>query len=179
MDNVLRGEDLVTCGQIRPARAEEATGLARLAVRATEHDGHDPVLMARLAPVLQIDLTLIAAGLVFVAEDVSGAVIGVVALRPLSPSGLFLLEGIFVEPAFMRRGIGRRLIETAAGYARKLGGCAIIIYANPTSAGFYVRLGAIRIGTSPFVFSSDLLLPVFAFPLSSVGESATDDTRPR
>jgi predicted N-acetyltransferase YhbS len=169
----------MTCSQIRPARAEEATGLAQLAVRATEHDGYDPVVMARLAPVLQINLALIAAGLVFVAEDVNGTVIGVVAFRPLGPSGLFLLEGIFVEPAFMRRGVGRRLIETAAGYARKLGGCAIVIYANPTSAGFYARLGAIRIGTSPFVFSPDLLLPVFAFPLSPLGESAENDMQPR
>jgi GNAT superfamily N-acetyltransferase len=128
-------------------------------------------------PVLKINLALIAAGLVFVAED--DIVIGVVAFRPLGPAGLFLLEGIFVDPALIRRGVGRRLFETAADHARKLAGCSILIYANPTSMGFYVRLAAIRIGTAPFVFSPDLLLPVFAFPISPLDERGAQDMPPQ
>jgi hypothetical protein len=31
----------MTCSHIRPAHAEEATGLAQLAAQATEHDGYD------------------------------------------------------------------------------------------------------------------------------------------
>jgi predicted N-acetyltransferase YhbS len=158
--------------QIRPARVEETNELTQLAIRA--HAVYDADFTARIMPVLKIDPVLIAAELVFVAEDEKGASIGVIALRPLEPAGLFLLEGIFLDPNFARQGIGRRLFESAIARARKLGGCSIIIYANPGAAGFYIRLGAIRIGASPFVFSPDLLLPVFAIPISPIDESGVE-----
>jgi hypothetical protein len=53
---------------------------------------------------------------------------------------------------------------------RKFAGCSMVIYASSLSAGLYARLGAIRIGTAPFVFSPDLLLPVFACLLSSIDD---------
>jgi predicted N-acetyltransferase YhbS len=63
-------------------------------------------------------LVLIAAGLVFVAEDEQGVPRGYVALRPTGMGGLILLEGIFVDPACSRSGVGTRLFATAGqGYS--------------------------------------------------------------
>jgi predicted N-acetyltransferase YhbS len=114
---------------------------------------------------------LIAAGLVFVAEDELGIPSGYVALRPTGMGGLVLLEGIFVDPACSRQGIGRRLFATAVEHARKIAGNVILIYSSPHSTGFYARLGAIRIGTTPFVFSPEVQLSMFAYSIPAPGEN--------
>ena len=71
-------------------------------------------------PALTVNLALIAAGLVFVAEDEQGIPRGHVALRPTGMGGLILLEGIFVDPACLRSGIGTRLFATAVERSRQM-----------------------------------------------------------
>jgi GNAT superfamily N-acetyltransferase len=166
----------MTWCQVRAARVNDAGRLTQIAVRATKHEGgYDDAAIARFMPGLKINLALIAAGLVFVAEDEAGIPCGHVALRPTGMGGLVLLEGIFVDPASSRGGIGRRLFATAVEHARKMAGNAILIYSSPHSTGFYARQGAIRIGTTPFVFSPEVQLSMFAFsipPLVDNGDGA-------
>jgi hypothetical protein len=40
---------------------------------------------------------------------------------------------------------------------------AIMIYAEPSAAGFYERMGAIRIGEGPFFLSPEIVLPHFLY----------------
>jgi predicted N-acetyltransferase YhbS len=150
---------------------DDAAGLTQIAVRATKQDGYDDVAIARFMPGLKINLTLIAAGLVFVAEDEQGVPRGYVALRPTGMGGLILLEGIFVDPVCSRGGVGTRLFATAVEHSRKMAGDVILIYSSPHSVGFYARLGAIRIGMTPFVFSPDVQLSMFAFSIPPLGEN--------
>src|SRR5882757_6523548 len=114
---------------------------------------------------------LIAAGLVFVAEDEQGAPLGYVALRPTGMGGLILLEGIFVDPVCARSGVGTRLFATAVEHSRKMAGSVILVYSSPNSVGFYARLGAIRIGMTPFVFSPEVQLSMFEFSIPPFGEN--------
>jgi predicted N-acetyltransferase YhbS len=150
---------------------DDAAGLAQIAVRATKHDGYDDDAIARFMPGLKVNLALIAAGLVFVAEDEQGVPLGYVALRPTGMGGLILLEGIFVDPACARSGVGTRLFATAVEHSRKMAGNVILVYSSPYSVGFYVRLGAIRIGMTPFVFSPDVQLPMLAFSIPPLSEN--------
>jgi predicted N-acetyltransferase YhbS len=150
---------------------DDAVGLTQIAVRATKHDGYDDEAISRFMPGIKINLALIAAGLVFVAEDELGVPLGYVALRPTGMGGLVLLEGIFVDPACSRSGVGTRLFGAAVECARKMASNVILIYSSPNSVGFYARLGAIRIGVTPFVFSPDVQLSMFAFSIPSVGEN--------
>jgi GNAT superfamily N-acetyltransferase len=69
--------------------------------------------------------------------------------------------GIFVDPAHWKKGVGRALFETAIARARTLKVGALMIYASPFAEGFYCRLGAIRIGAGPFVYSPEVILPHF------------------
>jgi predicted N-acetyltransferase YhbS len=149
---------------IRPARVDDAAALTQIAVRATKRDGYDDGAIARFMPGLQVNLALIAAGLVFVAEE-EGVPRGYVALRPTGMGGLILLEGIFVDPDFSRGGVGTRLFAAAIEFSRKMAGSVILIYSSPHAVGFYSGLGAIRIGTTPFVFSPDTRLSTFAFTI--------------
>jgi predicted N-acetyltransferase YhbS len=154
---------------------DDAAALTQIAVRATKHDGYDDGAIARFMPGLKINLALIAAGLVFVAEDEQDVPCGYVALRPTGMGGLILLEGIFVDPACSRRGVGTRLFATAVEHSRRMAGSVILIYSSPHATEFYARLGATRIGMTPFVFSPDVGLSMFAFtiPLSvETGASA-------
>src|ERR1700722_2553730 len=161
----------MACSRIRAARVDDAAGLTQIAVRAIKHDGYDDDVLSRFMPGLKVNLALIAAGLVFVAEDEQGVPLGYVALRPTGMGGLILLEGIFVDPVCSRGGVGTRLFETAVEHARKMAGSVILVYSSPNSVGFYTRLGAIRIGMTPFVFSPDVQLSMFAFSIPPFGEN--------
>lgn len=144
---------------IRGARPDEQRDLTRLFVRATLHAGYDDVFIERVKPALTITLPLIAAGAVQVAEQGSGDIVGAVAVTPTMLQGIALLSSIFVDPAFWRRGVGRVLFAAAVARTRALNAGALMIYAEPSAAGFYERLGAIRIGEGPFYFSPDVILP--------------------
>ena len=87
--------------------------------------------------------------------------------------GLVLLEGIFVDPVCSRGGVGTRLFATAAEHAGKMAGNVILVYSSPNSVGFYARLGAVRIGMTPFVFSPDVQLSMSAFAIPPFGENGT------
>jgi predicted N-acetyltransferase YhbS len=156
---------------IRPARVDDAAGLTQIAMRATKHDGYDDAAIARFMPGLTINLALIAVGLVSVAEDEQGVPRGYVALRPTGMGGLILLEGIFVDPACSRSGVGTRLFATAVEHSRKMAGAVILIYSSPHAVDFYARLGATRIGMTPFVFSPDVQLSMFAFTIPPAGQN--------
>jgi predicted N-acetyltransferase YhbS len=157
------------CSRVRPARVGDVAGLTQIAVRATKHNGYDDGAISRFMPGLKINLALIAAGLVFVAEDEQGVPHGYVALRPTGMGGLVLLEGIFVDPACSRSGVGTRLFATAVEHSRMMAGNVILIYSSPHSVDFYARLGAVRIGMTPFVFSPDVQLSMFAFSILPCG----------
>lgn len=151
--------------RVRPARVDEAAELTQIAVRATRNDGFDEDAIVRFMPGLKVNLALIAAGLVCVADSEPGVPCGYVSVRPTGIGGLILLEGIYVDPAYSRRGIGTRLFAAASELARKMAGNVILINSSPASVGFYARLGANKIGTTPFVFSPDIKLSMFAFEI--------------
>ena len=46
----------------------------------------------------------------------------------------------------------------------------ILITSSPSAVGFYARLGAKKIGTTPFVFSPDIKLSIFAFEMPPPAE---------
>jgi len=51
------------------------------------------------------------------------------------------LDGLFVEPDLMGRGIGRALIDDVVARLRPLGVVRLDVVANPTAEGFYIKLG--------------------------------------
>ncbi|MBV9810084.1 MAG: GNAT family N-acetyltransferase [Solirubrobacterales bacterium] len=56
------------------------------------------------------------------------------------------LDGLFVEPERMRRGIGRSLVEDACERARKAGADRLEVTVGPAQA-FYEKLGFEVVGT--------------------------------
>ena len=152
---------------VRDARIDEVEELTKLCVRATRDEGYDAGFIARALPALAADVRLITAKCLLVAEDRDGKPAGAVAVRPTGYGGLILLERLFVDPPSKRKGVGRTLFQAAIERAVDMAGCALLIYANPTAAGFYERLGGLKIGEAPFVFSPEVSLPIFIRPIRS------------
>ena len=143
----------------RQARPEEQRELTRLAVRATMHAGHDEEFIDRTIPALAVTVPMITGQWVQVAEDSSHGVVGVVWVTPTALQGIALLQGLYVDPPFWKRGIGRMLFGAAVARAIEFKAGAMMINAEPTAEGFYRRMGAIRIGEVPFYFSPETILP--------------------
>jgi GNAT superfamily N-acetyltransferase len=134
---------------IRPARIEEAPALSELCIRSKGAWGYDAAFMALARAVLQVNPGQIAAGNVWVATGVDGEVTGMVALGPSEQRNTLDLDKLFVEPQYIRTGVGRALIAHAIDEARRRDAKRLTILADPNAAGFYERIGARWIGKAP------------------------------
>jgi GNAT superfamily N-acetyltransferase len=139
------GPHYVMCrwlAQLQPARSEEAAPLSALALRAKAHWGYDAQFMQRCAHELQVEPHQITGGARHhVVARVQGELAGFHVVVP-EPSGVVLLDALFVDPPWMGRGIGRELFEHARGVAVKLGATRLMATADPHAAEFYRRMGA-------------------------------------
>ena len=91
----------------------------------------------------------VATGNVWVAIGADGEVVGMVALGPGERSDTLDLDKLFVEPRWIRTGVGRILLSYAVSEARRRGAGRLTILADPYAAGFYERNGARLIGQAP------------------------------
>lgn len=125
---------------IRPARADEAAALTELAMRSKAHWGYDDAFMDACRAELtvradQVDRIDVA--------ELDGEVIGMVHLEPSA------LEDLFVEPSAIGTGVGAALFRHAVRRAAAEGMTTVAIDADPNAEGFYVAMGAVRVGESP------------------------------
>jgi GNAT superfamily N-acetyltransferase len=80
------------------------------------------------------------------AAVVNGDVVGFATLLRIGDA--FELEDLFVDPEWMRRGIGLALVRDAAAIAMAKGVSRIEVTANPHALAFYKRAGFVPDGTA-------------------------------
>jgi len=124
--------------EIRRARADEGPRLEEIAVEAKSSWGYDAESVRRWADDGDFSPTGLARLVAFVAEK-SGRAIGWASLR-LKADGWWL-EDLWVEPAWMGRGVGSRLFRHAAAHARSAGANRLQWEAEPNAVGFYKQMG--------------------------------------
>jgi GNAT superfamily N-acetyltransferase len=134
---------------IRLARIEEAAALSELCIRSKAVWGYDEAFMALARVVLEVSPEQIAAGDVWVATAENRSVAGVVVLGSSAEPDTLDLDKLFVEPRWIRTGVGRALIAHAIDEARRRGAKRLTILSDPYAAGFYERSGGRRIGEAP------------------------------
>jgi GNAT superfamily N-acetyltransferase len=139
--------------EIRAARPDEAAALSAIAFAAKAHWGYPARWLELWRPALTIAPEFVAAHPVFVVErtaDAGGGVAGWSALVPPAPEAgdrrEWTLEHLWVLPAEMGRGVGRRLFDAAADHARAAGAATLSIDGDPNALPFYLRVGAVQIG---------------------------------
>ena len=85
-------------------------------------------------------------GWVRVAVAADGRPIGFSVTIP-GDAGVHELDGLFVEPGRMHRGVGRALVEDAAARAARGGAGCLEVIAGPAQ-GFYERVGFTLVGSA-------------------------------
>lgn len=122
--------------------------------------------MKQSAIALTVTAAMIEQGRVLVAEDQQGSLMGVAAVEAMPAKGKFDLSLLFIEPSAIRTGVGRTLFEAAARLVQREGGTSLSILADPFAAGFYQRLGALRIGEAPSDAIPGRSVPLFEYTIS-------------
>ena len=141
---------------VRRARPAERHVLEALQWRASLDNAGDRAALLAHPDAIVLPPQQIADGQVLVAEA-HGVVIGFGAILTRD-DGETELDGLFVEPAHMGRGIGRRLVDACTDLARAGGSRYLHVIGNPHAAAFYERCGFERIGITETRFGPGLTL---------------------
>lgn len=129
--------------RVRAAVPSERSALEALQRRASDVWEEYRADLAAHPDAIALEAALVADGRVRVAEGEAGEVLGFSVL--LAPrDGACELDGLFVEPAAMRGGVGRALVADAVRRARAEGAQRISVIANPRATGFYERVGFVE-----------------------------------
>jgi ribosomal protein S18 acetylase RimI-like enzyme len=125
---------------IRNARPEEAHALELIQRRASDVWDEYRAELAAHPDAIASPHRAIAEGRVRVAVDASGQRLGFSVVLPVA-EGRCELDDLFVEPEWMRLGVGRLLVHDLAARAASAGATSVDVIANPNALGFYTRLG--------------------------------------
>jgi N-acetylglutamate synthase-like GNAT family acetyltransferase len=142
--------DLTKDVMCRLAASSDQKALEELQWRASLANDDDRAALLANPDAIELPLHQIMAGQVFVAER-AGLTLGFAAILPRE-DGATELDGLFVEPAVWKQGIGRILVERCAEAARAQGSDTLHVVANPEAERFYLACGFERIGTVPTRF---------------------------
>ena len=131
---------------IRRARVDEAEALSAVAHLAKRHWRYPEEWIALWRRDLTLTPEFIERHPVHCAVD-GATVVGFYAL--LFAGADCELEHFWILPARIGGGVGRRLFAHAVDGCRALGSPRLWITADPNAEGFYVRMGARRVGEVP------------------------------
>ncbi len=134
-----------TCVQIIPAEKGDASVLSQIALAAKAHWGYPARWLAEWREDLKISSEFIAQNPTFKAINFGGEILGFHALKKRAE--VWWLEHLWVSPEQIGRGYGRALLQHAANLVRSQGAPCLTIESDPHAEGFYLRMGARRIGT--------------------------------
>jgi N-acetylglutamate synthase-like GNAT family acetyltransferase len=123
---------------IRPARPDEGERLRQIAIDAKGHWGYDREWIRSWAAQGDFSSEALQGKPVLVAEA-EGRAVGFAALIP--QGAVAVLDDLWIEPAWIGRGVGSELFEACVARARELGAERMEWEAEPNAVGFYEKLG--------------------------------------
>ncbi len=132
--------------RIRDATAVEAPALEALQRRSSDVWPEYREQLAAHPDAIELPERFVSSGWVRVAVDVDDAPLGFSVVIPTDPR-VHELDGLFVEPEAMSRGVGRALVEDAALRVAAQGAEALEVTAGPAQ-GFYERVGFALVGVA-------------------------------
>ena len=155
--------------QIRQALPSEVEHLSDLAVRSKSYWGYSARFMQACLEALTIDKCYIENNPTFVFEAARNTV-GFYSLEHISAAEVEL-SFLFVDPAFIGKGYGRKLMMHAQEKARHLGYTKMIIEGDPNAERFYRSAGGSVIGTRKSASIPNRELPIFCINLKESDKS--------
>ena len=149
--------------KVRQASLSEAEHLSRLAFRSKSYWGYSDRFMQECLKELTLDTCYIENNPTFVIETIKN-IIGFYSLEHISAAEVEL-SYLFIEPDFIGKGYGRKLIEHAQKEARRLGYSKMIIQGDPNAERFYRSAGGTLVSTRKSASISNRELPIFCIDL--------------
>lgn len=128
---------------IRKVKPEEADEMTRIALSAKSYWGYPERWMKIWAPQLTFSSEYFEENESWVLEA-EGVPAAFYTLQEKGGSGW--IENLWVLPAFIGKGIGRRLFLHAAACSRQKGHLVLQLEADPNAHGFYEKMGMRKIG---------------------------------
>lgn len=153
---------------IRKIRSDELEKASALAMRSKAHWGYSPSFMAACVDELTYGVEDLAKGDFWVAVDSGQRWLGFYGLLPLT-TVRWELEALFVDPPCIGKGVGRALWQHMIAISRQRGIEVIEIQSDPDAVGFYLSMGAIKVGEKASGSIPGRVLPLFRVTLSSDG----------
>ncbi len=157
--------------QIRQALPSEVEHLSELAFRSKSYWGYSDQFMQACRQELTVDEDYIENNPTFVIED-AGNTVGFYSLECISASEVEL-SLLFVDPTFIGKGYGRRLMMHAQEEARHLGYSKMMIQGDPNAERFYRSAGGSVVGTRKSASIPNRELPIFCINLNKSDKSYT------
>ena len=153
--------------RVRRAGPGDAGALGRIAFAAKGHWGYPGRWMELWRPGLEVSPGFVRDNEVHVAVS-GGEPVGFYALVG-GGRGLDL-EHLWVLPAWIGTGLGRKLFGHAMRRAQRLGARTVTIESEPNAEGFYRRMGARRASENVYELDGgERALPVVAVELANDG----------
>ncbi len=150
---------------IRKARPEEAEALTQLALRSKRSWGYDDAFMAAIMDDMIVRPLYLKDEHGIVAQ--AGTDVAGYAILRLDDDEAYLRD-LFVEPAFMRIGVGAALFHHMISFARAQEAKRSWLHSDPHSIGFYKRYGLRVIGEEPSTVVPKRKIPVMLISLTAI-----------
>jgi GNAT superfamily N-acetyltransferase len=142
---------------IRQAKTEEAHILTGIAMRSKAYWGYDDKFMDACREALTVTADKITRHHVWLATEGPNFV-GFYCLVADGETGA--LDDMFLNPPYIGKGCGRALWDHMTALARAIGVREFTIDADPFAEGFYLKMGAERIGAAESTAIPGRMLPL-------------------
>jgi GNAT superfamily N-acetyltransferase len=150
---------------IRRASPDEAAVLTELTIRSKSHWNYNAAFLASVRHELEFHPEKFLPDFhVYVLEQ-NETILGFCSLIPL-PDDKMELHDLFVEPAHIGKGHGKRLWDFSIALLRTLGPRTLVLTADPHAETFYLRQGAVRVGEKSSSVYPDRKLPILEYRLA-------------
>ena len=149
--------------KIRQALPTESEHLSKLAFRSKAHWGYSNQFMQECLEELTLDNSYIGSNPTFVIATLKN-IIGFYSLEHISTSEVEL-SYLFVDPDFIGKGYGGKLMAHAKKEAQHLGYSKMIIQGDPNAEGFYRSVGGLQVSIRKSASISNRELPIFSIDL--------------
>jgi GNAT superfamily N-acetyltransferase len=145
----------VSSVEIRGATAADTRAMEGVFRRASLSNVGDRGALLAHPEALQLSDDLADGGRVRVATSADGTIVGFASTRP-TEAAVVELDDLFVEPAWMRRGVARALMNNVAAQAAAEGVTRVEVTANEHALEFYLAVGFIADGSAETEFGPGL-----------------------
>jgi len=150
--------------RIRPADPSEGSFLTELTIRSKAHWGYSEAFMVLATPELEFRPEKFMPDFLVYVLEMDNIRVGFCSLLRVDDDTVELHD-LFIDPAHIGCGHGKRLWFFALDIARGRGFRRLTLTADPNAEPFYLAQGAVRIEEQPSPVQHDRVLPVLEYLL--------------